>query len=230
MSIQKAEKELQAKQGVLDKFNNEKSKLTRSLDELQKKRSIATRDLAAGDESQQEIIFTLEGQIAPILLRLEGIETLIEEATEKVNAAAALLEESKANYTRELARFIEEREAQELEKLRAGLPERKQRLFDLYATFCEELGRFQVDSFYSADGRQISDILDITGKFLGENLHATLRSKNLRPLMVRGSHIDISIWSHFQLPANAGISGTGPANALEVAKAIKGNRIAGYEK
>jgi len=233
MSIQKAEKELQAKQGALDKLNNEKNKLNESLDVLNKKRSIATRDLAAGDESQQEIIFTLEGQIAPILLRLEGIETLISEANEKVQAATKLLEVAKANYEKKLFKFIEEREKEELEKLRAGLPARKQRLFDLYASLCRELGQFQVDSFsYSTGGQQMQEILDVTARYLGENLRDALKAKSLRPLMVRGSHIDISIWSHFPIePEIAGtFPGTGPINALDVAKVMRSKRISVYEK
>jgi hypothetical protein len=231
-SIKKTTSELQAKQGALDKLNNEKNKLTQSLNELQKKRSVATRDLAAGDESQQEIIFNLEGQIAPILLRLEGIETLISEANEKVQTATKFLEEAKADYARGLAAFIAEREAQELEKLKAGLPARKQRLFDLYAQFCEELGRFQVDQFYSADGQQIREVLDITAGHVGENLRAALQARRLRPLMERGAIIDISAWSHYPMdPENAGIfPGIGPVHATAIAKVVRSKRIAGFEK
>ena len=218
LSIKKATNELQTKQAALDKLNAEKNKLNQSLDDLNKKRSLATRDLAAGDDGQQEIIFKLEGQIAPILLRLEGIETLISEA-------------AKAAYEKELAAFIVEREKQELEKLKAGLPEREKRLFNMYASFCEELGKLQVDSFYSADGQQLQEILAITSSHVGENLRTALKAKGLRPLMSRGSHIEIAVWSHFPLPTNSEMfPGVGPVNALEVAKVMRSKRQAQFEK
>jgi len=232
MSIQKSEKELQAKQGALDKLINEKTKLSEGLDALNKQRSAATRDLAAGDDGQQEVIFNLEGQIAPFLLRLEGIETLIAEAEAKVQTAKTALEAAKADYARDLAAFIKEREEQELEKILASAPARKQHLFNIYADICQELGQLQIDGFYPCDGRQLPEILDIVAKNVGENLRDTLKARRLRPLMVRGSNIELPIWSHFPLDPEIAeaFPGTGPVNGLAVAKAVRAKQIEGYEK
>lgn len=232
MSLKKAEKELRAKQAAFDKVNDEKSKLTKSLEALQKQRSIAVRDLAAGDEIKQETIFDLEGQIAPILIRLEGLESLLKEANEKVQTAKRLFEEAQAEYQKELARYIVDREKEELANLLASLPGRKQRLIDLYASFCEELGKFQVDQFWLANGQPIPEVQDITNKSLPSALAEALKLKGLRPLMQPGHTGTLAFWSFVQLPPEIGAvkPGTGPVPALEIAQVLRGKRTADFTR
>jgi chromosome segregation ATPase len=231
MSVQNAKKGLRAAQTALDKLNGEKAKVLQSLEALQKDRSVAARDLAAGDESKEETILNLEAEIGPLSVRLEGLDTLIQEAEEKVEAAAAVFEEAKAEYDQALAEFVAAREAEDIENLRASLPKRKQRLLDLYASFLEALGEFQVDSFRFGNGQHQVAITDFTARLQG-SLHETMKAKRLRPLMMPGYGGTVPVWSHVKLDDELSTQwpGIGPVNALNISNARMARRIAGYRE
>jgi outer membrane murein-binding lipoprotein Lpp len=231
--LKQATKEFNQCKKKLDELNAEKSTLTERIEALQAERSAAVRALAGGDQTKRKLVADIEAKIAPLSLDLEALGHLVVEAEAKVAVATENLEEARTEYEKELARFIADREREELAKLRASLPERKQRLLDLYASFLEELGRFQVDSFQWVNGQQmpVQEIADITGRIQG-TLHETLKAKGLRPLMMAGYTGSVAVWSHIRLDPDiaAARPGSGPVNALEIAKAMRGKRIAEFTK
>lgn len=222
MSMKKATNTLKAEQVILEKLNAEKSTLTQQISTLQAERSTAVRALAGGDQTKRKLIVGIEAKIASLSLDLEAVGCLIVEATEKVSEAKKKLEEAQAERERELTRFIADREKEEFNKLLASLPERKQRILDLYTSFLGELGEFQVDAIQFIDGTQqsVQEITDFTARIQG-TLHEALKAKGLRPLMMAGYGGQIPVWSHIRLDPDiaAALSGRGILNALEIAKA-----------
>ena len=214
--FKKAKKELEKRQTVLERLTTEKNVLFKNIESLESERSTTVKLLAGGDEKQRKIINDLEEKLCPLKLRLEGLTGLISEAQWAVDEAQALFTQEQSQEAEELKSFIAKREREEHARLLAGLPERKQKLLDLYTEFCQMLGDFQVDSISLLDGRQdqVKEIADFQ-MGLTYRLAEAVKQKNLRPLMRAGYAGTISFWSLIQ--PGPEFPGTGLLNAGEVA-------------
>jgi hypothetical protein len=218
--MEKARKELKKREAALAKLNDEKNTLTQSLAKLTEERSIALRSLAAGDEKQRKTIIGIEADMVPLSHSMEGLDALIQEASDAIRQVEADLQEARSLHDAELKEYLKRREAEERAKLLDGVPERKRRLIEAYTDFCQLLGELQIDSLDLRTGKPelVQEITDFTMSLI-QSLTSGVRSKGLRPLMQPGYAGNIPIWSLFspdpEVTARFG-AGIGPLTALAV--------------
>ena len=118
-AIDAANKALSQAQAKLAKLTDEQNALNQSIEALQSTRSAAVRTLAGGDESQRRVILDLEGKLAPLLLRVEGLTGLISDAEAEVDAVSEDLKQATDESDKALNEYIQWREKEFIARERA---------------------------------------------------------------------------------------------------------------
>jgi hypothetical protein len=189
MNIKAAEKELTARQNELNALNDSKTTFQAELESLRASRSEATKDLAAGNDDAHAVIKSYDDRIEPITLKIEGLDHLIQDAKDRVSVAEANFQEARNRRTEEMQRFIASKEQDQINKVQASIPARKQKIADLYTSLCQELGELLVDSvqFLRGERQDVQDIITFNAYGLPPFLNCALNAKGLKPLL-NGSH------------------------------------------
>lgn len=146
-NVEKATKQVKQYQAELDRLTGMQSELSETLSSMEAERFRAVKALATGDEAQNNKLGDLHGKIAPLKTLLEGITGLISDAQGALETAQATLKEAKEEYSRRIHAFVRERELEEREALLRSLPERFERMFQAYVTFCMEFGDAHISMF-----------------------------------------------------------------------------------
>ncbi len=157
-SVEKDRKTLQDREKTLLKLSDDQKELKGKIDTLQGDRSAAVRDLAAiADESRasplRKRISDIEGKLSPLLLRMEGLEKLIEEAGGELEKARIALKEAEEETKTRLQAFIKGKENEQWNNFVNSLPERRKEFFRLYLLLCSLVSEAQIDgTFFDSDG------------------------------------------------------------------------------
>ena len=154
--VKKAKQEVDLREKALSKLTDEQKGLKEKIDTLQKDRSQAVRDLAAGDETKstplRKKIIDLEGKMAPLSLRLEGLEKLIGEAEGEITKARAALTEAERIQAEEHAGAVRQDEMKRRETFVRSLPERFRKIVGLYLECCDALGEILIEGSWVENG------------------------------------------------------------------------------
>jgi hypothetical protein len=155
--VEKTRKILEDREKPLLKLSDEQQAVREKIEALQKDRGQAVRDLAAlSDESKasplRKKIIDLEGKMAPLSLRLEGIEKLIGEAEGEVTNAKAALAEAERAEAEQLGQAMRQDEQKRRETFVKSLPQRLKRICDLYLQCCDEVGEILIEGSWVNDG------------------------------------------------------------------------------
>jgi hypothetical protein len=97
-------------------------------------------------------VVDLEGKMAPLNLRLEGIGKLIEDAEGEVTTARAALREAEKAQVEQLAESIRRNEMKRRETFVKSLPGRLQRIIDSYLAACNDVGEILIEGSWVDDG------------------------------------------------------------------------------
>ena len=156
-AVENARQEVEHREKALSKLTDERKGLKEKIDILQKDRGQAVRDLAAlSDEGKagplRKKIIDLEGKMAPLSLRLEGLEKLIGEAEGEITKARAALIEAEEGQAEQLAESIRQYEQKRREAFVKSLPQRLQKICDLYLEACNQVGEILVEGSWIDDG------------------------------------------------------------------------------
>jgi hypothetical protein len=193
MNVKSAMKEVERREGALEKLTGEKDRLSQTIEALRNDRAAAVRDLAAGNEAKRKVIIDLEAKIVPLSLRLEGLQILFSEAEGEVTKAKGILKQAQEEEQAALAAFITERERQDREALVASAGEREKRICDLYNQLCLEVGQLQVDKWRVGGGGTEKTLEDLLAT-LGFKINEGIKRAGLRPLTVSGCLDGIQVW------------------------------------
>jgi flagellar motor switch/type III secretory pathway protein FliN len=145
MKVKQAEKALEGRKADMADLMEQNASLSEELEALRKERTVAVRDLAAGDRTKRKVAHDLDTRIEPLALRFEGMQVLIAEAEAQVKKATTGLDEAHDEERAALNAFIAERRSEEQAAIVAALPDRLQKTFDLYIELGMELGRLTLD-------------------------------------------------------------------------------------
>ena len=194
MKRKQASTVLADKQAALEKLKEEKVTLTGSVEALKAKRSDAVISLAAGDEKQRKIVNKINEELEAPMLRLEGMEGLVRLAQGEVDAAQQVLNEITSREEKEIKIYIANKEHEDVEAIRASLPERRKKIVDQYLDICLALGELQIDSFKKLGKTQplLMEIIDLKD---GINLAISeaIKERGLRPIVGAGTQM-VSPW------------------------------------
>jgi seryl-tRNA synthetase len=187
--------QLEAKRQELVNFTAQQDAATAELEAIQEARNAAVRKLAAGgNNGERKTIINLEGEAAPLKLRLEGLAGLISDSQEAVNQAQADLEAARAVEAAELARAFEAQERTEAVAIIAGIPALVDRIAEAYAQVCLLVGEFglaqvQIEALYRAGlgttGDDLKAVEAVRMNFVPE-ITARLEEKGVWQLVVQG--------------------------------------------
>jgi seryl-tRNA synthetase len=113
-SVEQARRVLENREKAFLKLTDEQKGLREKIETLQKDRSQAVRDLAKQDEGKngplKKKISDLEIKIAPLALRMEGLESLVKEAEEEAGKARQALNQAQIVWNAKLKTFLESKE------------------------------------------------------------------------------------------------------------------------
>jgi hypothetical protein len=156
-AVEKIRKTLEDRERALSKLTDEQKAVREKIDALQKDRGQAVRDLAAlSDESKagplRKKVADLDGKMAPLNLRLEGIGKLIEEAEGEVTTARAALKDAERVQAEQLAESIRKDEEKRRTAFVKSLPGRLQRIIDSYLAACNDVGEILIEGSWVDDG------------------------------------------------------------------------------
>lgn len=194
MKRKQAEKVLSTLTAALEKLKEEKVTLTGSVEALKAKRSDAVIALAAGDEKQRKIVNKINEELEAPMLRLEGMEGLVMRAQGEVDAAQQVLNEITSREEKEIKIYIANKEHEDVEAIRASLPERKKHIVDGYLDLCISLGELQIDSFKKLGKTQplLMEIIDLRDG-LNLAISTAIKERGLRPIAGAGTSM-VSPW------------------------------------
>ena len=194
MKRKQASTVLADKQAALKKLTDEKITLTGTVESLKERRSNSVISLAGGNEKERKIVLKLEEELAPLLLRLEGLTGLTKRAQGEVDAAQQVLNEITSREEKEIKIYIANKEHEDVEAIRASLPERRKKIVDQYLDICLALGELQIDSFKKLGKTQplLMEIIDLKD---GINLAISeaIKERGLRPIVGAGTQM-VSPW------------------------------------
>ncbi len=139
MNSKQAQKVVLSQSEKVREFQERWDKLNAEVQDLQAKHAEAAKALAAGDESQENVLEKLDKELRRPVAKRDGCGELIREAQADLANAEDTLQRIKRAEESALNNYQAEKEAEDAEAATEALPDLEQRITETYLALCEAI-------------------------------------------------------------------------------------------
>jgi len=224
------QREISTHQAEMAALQLRKGTADQEYQELLEQRAKAIRALASGNGAQRKTLLSLEEELKPLTLHLEGLAALISDAQVEVDQAKATLEEVEAQEAYDFLAWARAKETAACEAICLAAPARKEEIFNLFIEICKELGQLRLDqvrvdlALAQGIGGPNSGAIKAVLETLPGQLGAMMKESGLRSFLSGGFFGTISVWPMLEVDPDLAhaFPGAGAVDVMHYARLLAG--------